>query len=184
MPRTIRSYSKTCVVCDTLFTVYPCHAFVSTCSKKCGYEKKKLDAIQARAKRRPPCAFCGRPITRKQIHYDGRPHLFCDNKCYGQWRTKTINGAVHPNWRGGYEPYYGANWRSQRAKARARDKTCRRCGKTPKENGKAFDVHHLIPFREFGIARYKEANALSNLVSLCANCHAAVEWKSGRPHSL
>jgi predicted HNH restriction endonuclease len=34
------------------------------------------------------------------------------------------------------------------------------------------DVHHIIPFRKFGIDRYREANKISNLISLCNSCHS------------
>jgi predicted HNH restriction endonuclease len=33
------------------------------------------------------------------------------------------------------------------------------------------EVHHIIPFRHFGIEGYLAANALENLVSLCRACH-------------
>jgi predicted HNH restriction endonuclease len=39
-------------------------------------------------------------------------------------------------------------------------------------------AHHIIPFEMFGIARYEEANQLSNLMTLCIGCHKMVH--SGR----
>lgn len=64
--------------------------------------------------------------------------------------------------------------------ARARDKVCQRCGKTPKEAGKALDVHHLVPFRQFGLARHAEANRIENLIALCNPCHLLTEWEGNR----
>jgi DEAD/DEAH box helicase domain-containing protein len=75
---------------------------------------------------------------------------------------------------------YGPNWLAQRDRARARDGyRCQACGLP--ESGGAHDVHHKIPFRAF--ASYREANELSNLVTLCPRCHhraeLAVRMRSG-----
>lgn len=92
------------------------------------------------------------------------------------WQKQAVRGESNFNWKGGYEPYYGPNWRQQRRNARARDKyTCQRCGVTEKDLGRQLDVHHKIRFGNFGIKRYKEANRLENLISLCYTCHTTVE---------
>ncbi len=75
---------------------------------------------------------------------------------------------------------YGPNWPSQRDQARARDGyRCQICGAA--EQGRAHDVHHKIPFRRFN--SYQQANQLTNLVTLCRNCHrqaeVAVRMRSG-----
>lgn len=81
-------------------------------------------------------------------------------------------GERNGNWKGGYEPYYGPNWLSQRMKAFRRDNfQCCECGK----NGVKLDVHHKIPFRFFGRQNYIEANRLSNLITLCMKCHRKAE---------
>ena len=68
--------------------------------------------------------------------------------------------------------YYGPNWPAQRDQARARDGyRCQACGAP--EKGRAHDVHHKIPFRAF--TSYRQANQLSNLVTLCPRCHHRVE---------
>jgi hypothetical protein len=36
-------------------------------------------------------------------------------------------------------------------------------------------VHHVIAFQTFGLDHYKEANAVSNLASLCHVCHSLLE---------
>lgn len=80
----------------------------------------------------------------------------------------------NPRWKGGYTPYYGPNWREQRRKALQHDvHICQRCRAT--ENGREHDVHHIIRFYNFGLARYKEANDLSNLITLCRTCHRIIE---------
>ena len=60
---------------------------------------------------------------------------------------------------------YGAGWKRIREQVRARDRVCTRCGKTPGENGRALDVHHLEPFRFSG------DNSLNKLTALCRSCH-------------
>ena len=75
---------------------------------------------------------------------------------------------------------YGPNWTAQRDRARARDGyRCQVCGAP--EQGRAHDVHHKVPFRAF--ASYRQANQLSNLVTLCPRCHRraelAVRMRSG-----
>ena len=75
---------------------------------------------------------------------------------------------------------YGPDWGNQRQQARARDGyRCQMCGMP--EGDREHDVHHKLPFR--GFASYREANRLSNLVTLCSRCHrrakAAVRMRSG-----
>ena len=75
---------------------------------------------------------------------------------------------------------YGPNWAVQRDRARARDGyRCQVCGAP--EQDRAHDVHHKVPFRAF--ASYRQANQLSNLVTLCPRCHRraelAVRMRSG-----
>ncbi len=75
---------------------------------------------------------------------------------------------------------YGPNWARQRDAARARDgQRCAICG-APERPGRQHDVHHKKPFRQFGYIRgqnenYLQANALDNLITVCANCHQKVE---------
>jgi DEAD/DEAH box helicase domain-containing protein len=50
-------------------------------------------------------------------------------------------------------------------------------------------VHHVIPFRSFGYVpgvneNYRQANALGNLLTLCAACHQRVESSRGTQTAL
>jgi len=78
----------------------------------------------------------------------------------------------------------GPNWREQARRARERDGfACRMCG-APEREGRAHDVHHIRPFRQFGWVkgqndRYREANQLDNLITLCPGCHRAAERALG-----
>ena len=75
---------------------------------------------------------------------------------------------------------YGPNWLAQRDRARARDGyRCQACGALEQggglslSKGHSHHVHHKTPFRAF--ASYRQANQLSNLVTLCPSCHHRVE---------
>jgi len=68
-------------------------------------------------------------------------------------------------WKGGPALSYGAGWKRVKGIVRQRDQVCRRCAKTPEENGRALDVHHIEPFRFSG------DHSLENLVALCRSCH-------------
>lgn len=121
------------------------------------------------------CEQCGAPYRTTPKQTRGR---FCSRRCFGLWMADggAPTGEDSPNWRGGYDPYYGPSWRPARRAARLRDGVCQECGLTPAQNGRALDVHHLIAFRTFGRERHAEANVLSNLVTLCPVCHLRLEW--------
>lgn len=103
------------------------------------------------------------------------------NPCqaFGKSRTKNGKGASNANWKGGKSlwPFgnsRGPNFQEQSEKARERDEqTCQQCGQTEAELGRRLDVHHKIPFENF--PDWREANDLSNLVSLCQPCHKRLE---------
>ncbi len=77
----------------------------------------------------------------------------------GLWRSDPIN--------------YGPGWNQLREQVRLRDLyTCQMCG-TPESDNKVHHVHHIVPFRNFTSA--EQANRLSNLITLCPNCHQRAE---------
>jgi DEAD/DEAH box helicase domain-containing protein len=75
---------------------------------------------------------------------------------------------------------YGPNWATQRQRARERDGyRCRHCG-VPEGRDREHDVHHIRPFRTFDYRpgqneNYLAANDLSNLITLCPECHRRLE---------
>lgn len=76
-------------------------------------------------------------------------------------------GEKNPNWKGGKITYRGKGWHGIRKQAIRRDKgRCRRCG-----SQRQLQVHHIVPYRD------SQNNLLENLVTLCASCHMAVEYK-------
>lgn len=151
------------------------------CNRKCHNEWQSRHS--PRGKKSPKyksvevsCAHCGTPLVRPPHRVKAYRHQFCDNTCAALHRSQSMVGPNHPQWKGGSIDSYGPNWRQQKAKARKRDGyRCQRCGVHESELPHRLDVHHIKPFREFGIERYREANRLSNLVSLCRSCHIQVE---------
>ncbi len=78
----------------------------------------------------------------------------------------------------------GPSWARQAELARERDgRRCRICN-APEREGRAHDVHHIRPFREFGWIpgrneNHRLANELDNLISLCKGCHSRAERALG-----
>ncbi|MBN1399551.1 MAG: DEAD/DEAH box helicase [Anaerolineae bacterium] len=83
-------------------------------------------------------------------------------------------------WVGEYVASRGPDWAAQRELARRRDGyRCRWCNASERP-GRQHEVHHVIPFREFGWIpgeneAYRQANRLENLVTLCPSCHRKAE---------
>ena len=156
-----------CPVCSKEFTYYPSAydtGIKSYCSRKCQRMDARIGAV---------CPHCGKTFWYQRSW----PLVYCSALCY----RLACQGENHHNWCGGPQPcYYGPNWPSQRRNARRRDNyTCQRCGITEKECVRQLDVHHVIPFKEFGLERYKEANVLKNLICYCKACHLIMEPRNG-----
>lgn len=110
------------------------------------------------------CATCGKHFVRNYSKIKSKD-TFCSRQCSSL--SQVIPGTSE---------YRGPNWKEQRRKARKRDDyTCQGCGIHQKQYGKALDVHHIVPFRDFGVDNYLQANHLENLVSLCKTCHMLTE---------
>jgi DEAD/DEAH box helicase domain-containing protein len=84
---------------------------------------------------------------------------------------------------------YGPDWDQASQVARQRDGfRCRQCG-AEEQPGRAHDVHHVRPFREFGYLpgenrHDREANQPDNLITLCKTCHARAENQRGTRSAL
>lgn len=129
----------------------------SFCSRKCYVEYHIFETM---------CAFCGNSLI-LPMKREGHKHYFCSSICHGKWISKHLLGENSPSWKGGFDDYRGAEWNKQKKRVFDRDKhVCQTCG--TKED---LIVHHIIPFKEFGLARHEEVNQLSNLITLCRGCH-------------
>ena len=84
---------------------------------------------------------------------------------------------------------YGPSWPGARESARTRDShLCRQCN-APEKLGRAHDVHHIRPFREFGYNPGEnrqdiQANHIDNLITLCPTCHHRAESARGKRSAL
>lgn len=127
------------------------------CSAKCSGEAKRLIIMRK-------CSYCGRSLARKPC--TNRKNVFCNKLCHDDWQREQSRIKL------GDRMIYGADWRRQRQKALKRDDfRCKICG--VRNN---ILVHHLIPLRVFRGDR-ERANALSNLLTVCAACHGRIEGK-------
>ena len=149
------------------------------CSKSCYHEgmKQITGPSNPRWKRVDvSCAYCDTIIHIVPSQIKDKGNFFCDSKCYGKWISENKNGKNANAWRGGQKKWRGPNWQAQRKLALERDNyKCQHCGITQKKLGRFLDVHHIVPFRLFGISRYVEANDLLNLICLCQQCHMQAE---------
>lgn len=99
---------------------------------------------------------------------------FCSRDCMGNWQSENKTGENSNSWLGGWEKYYGGNWKKQKTLAKKRDDyTCQVCGKAEGET--THHVHHIKAFRHFGKENYLEANELKNLMTVCPPCHGSIE---------
>lgn len=122
------------------------------------------------------CEICGTGIKTRECHN----RRFCSRECADIWKETEFSGSGNPYWQGGYKRYYGPSWSEQRNKARKRDGyKCQYCTKAESEFENQHHVHHIIPFRRFD--NHKKANSLSNLVTLCEDCHSKWEGLYLRP---
>lgn len=180
---------RSCAVCGTAFFVYASQCKDrprQCCSTACANKHRSQIASGERSFRWSnlfvTCQQCGAAFRVIPAHIKRGRGKFCNRSCRSKWMSEHGTGANNPNWRGGYAIYYGPNWTAQQRAARKRDKyVCQHCGKRQKKRGRAFDVHHIKPFREFGYVygvndHYLAANDLPNLVTLCRQCHWLAEY--------
>ena len=135
------------------------------------------------------CVYCGANLSRYPSQDGENKQHFCDKSCYDTWQrdTDSNTGISHPCWKGGGPWHYGHNWTKQRRRARNRDQhRCQDCGMVESEHlekyGRKNPVHHITPARTFrsgGEIDAEEANALSNLITLCDSCHP--KWEKVAP---
>lgn len=151
-----------CSICGKKVKRYPLrveqfkHIF---CSKVC--EAKWL----SRESEDIICEVCGRKknIPKSQFDRDV-DHHFCSYKCRGIWYRRENN----PRWKGGYyrKEIVDSNWYIVRNQVLERDNhICRVCGI---KSNKPLHIHHIIPFR------ISKSNDISNLITLCSNCHQGI----------
>lgn len=172
-----------CNNCGKSFKRKPSHSknIFNFCSQSCYSSHRSKTYIGAKHPRWTNtivyCAVCAKSKRVKPSKKSSRKNFVCSKKCLSEWRRILFSGNKSHFWKGGYKSYYGPNWKKQKELARKRDKdTCQSCGKIYCQ-GRKFDVHHIKPFRDFGLKRFYDANSLDNLTTLCASCHRKTESK-------
>jgi 5-methylcytosine-specific restriction endonuclease McrA len=157
-----------CEQCGKEFSVIPSRLKWGRgkhCSRKCQYLSNKVKLSKPEAKESKTCIGCGKIFITRKCWLTSKKGggKYCSRSCRDKFRIKTN----HPQYLNGTSSERrGPNWHSQKRKALKRDRCiCQQCDKV------ATDVHHILPFRFFGITYYLIANNLSNLVSLCKRCH-------------
>lgn len=183
--------SVQCTQCDTPILRHPYRAKRSKnhfCNAQCYNKWKVSNYVGENSPRwqggdiQVQCSFCEKTIERAANTIKRNKNSFCSRECVSAWRSLNITGDAHPLWKGGWIHYRGPNWNQQREKARKRDGyKCQKCNITQKKLGKELDVHHIVPFREFGYIpneneNYRQANRLINLITLCPTCHTKAEF--------
>jgi hypothetical protein len=126
------------------------------------------------------CERCGDECEKPAslVHDDQR--TFCNRECYFAWMRE---GHLREDDKRRV-PEYGPSWESQRRAARERDGfSCQSCGMSREEHLQQYSVsphvHHITPWHEFD--DHQERNKLSNLLTLCVDCHVTWEHLPVRP---
>lgn len=124
------------------------------------------------------CKYCG---DTNHVRPSRSDRKFCNADCHYKWRSENIRGENHPLYNGGWDEYYGPNWRSQRRKARKRDHyQCRICGKDERDLGQIPSTHHITKMAFYqnnydAPEWYDKGNRLDNLILLCEEHHNELE---------
>lgn len=177
-----------CSICEKEFSRPKSHLNdngMNFCSKKClGKYKSIIHSGENHPnykKEEFPCPVCGK-ITLMAPSQVKNGRKFCSREHEGLWRSKNSSGEKSCHWKGGYIDDYGWSWPRARRLARKRDNyTCQRCGITEEEliklNEQKIQVHHLTPYRLFGLEHHEKANKLDNLLCLCPKDHKMYEME-------
>lgn len=108
------------------------------------------------------CAFCGKELRKPASHLKQSKtgNLYCNNSCANSKNNSLFkSGANHPNYTNGKGSY-------RNMKLRIDEKKCESCGI---EDIRVLEVHHIDGNRK--------NNALTNLKTVCANCHKIEHYK-------
>jgi hypothetical protein len=115
------------------------------------------------------CEICGNPFWK----YPYRKQTTCSHKC-GVERAKLVHKGVLPSM-GSRNQYNGIkHWKYLRQEVLERDNyICQNCGIQYKEMSQFLHVHHKVYLSEGG------KNEVSNLITLCKECHFELHSKAG-----
>lgn len=144
---------RSCPTCGKVFVTSIAKP-LTYCCHRCADDAK----IRAVSK---ACPVCGKVFS----YPPSRKAKFCSRECEYNSRPQHNQRIMR-----------GKNWKGQRTHALRRDGyRCCICGcKAKRYEKRTIDVHHIRPYRLFN-GDYLSANALTNLITLCRQCHVKVE---------
>lgn len=127
------------------------------------------------------CEGCGGTERVKSARVEG--FRFCSYSCEGDVRKVEMRGEGNPNFNPDSVDEFGPNWAEQREKCLERDgHECVDCGGTSEQHKQLYGTdliaHHVQPRRLFvtdGELDWEAANKLSNLRTVCHECHG--KWE-------
>ena len=148
---------KNCEFCHKLFEYWPSvRKQAKYCSFSClhkGINKRKNFT----------CKTCGKTYQRSPSTSKNGTN-YCSLQCLYNRPSKAQLASIN-----GSSQYYGPNWQTIRKKVKnIYNYKCADCGNN-EIPPKYLHVHHIKPFLSF--KNFKSANKLTNLVSLCPECH-------------
>lgn len=164
--------THTCVICSREFQAPKRFGNrISTCSSYCQSVALSLKKMKGAY---TLCYVCDKAVWKMPTSLKAHKRHYCSKKCTDLgWSIYYEQDFGEKKINTGRKKYYGANWLTQRKKARKRDNyTCQRCKITEKEYSQELSVHHIVPFVYF--ETYKEANNLKNLLNVCEPCHRKI----------
>lgn len=159
-----------CKTCGASFYVSP--IFVKTakyCSRPCQFKGQENHLILK-------CKQCEGSYRTYKSHVKHRGSSCCSKTCLYKYRSKVMQGAGSPLWKGGISSRLrclrnGAAWARWRKKVFDRDGyTCQDCG----VRGGYLEPHHIKPFAFFPTLRFEVSNGLT----LCKSCHGKTKMSA------
>lgn len=119
------------------------------------------------------CVVCGDEYEVYKHEVDRR--ATCGSRqCKSEYFSTLTSGENNPNWKGGYDKYYGETWNDSRERIVNRDNNiCQRCGRDGTIDGRTMPVHHVVPVREFDDP--DKAHFDRNMYQVCLSCHPKLE---------
>lgn len=127
------------------------------------------------------CDWCG--DTFEVAYYHADHARFCDDECYGAWKSENYSAEGNPNYNGGPTVYAPGFTKEYRSEIRERDEfECQDCGLSQeqhlKKRGRRLHVHHIQKAKTFD-SDDERMHDEGNLITLCKTCHD--EWEKISP---
>lgn len=169
-----------CDICNEEFEVPPSGSSQRFCSRECYHEWQRTERSfeDQRDRVTLTCPQCGDDFETVPSRKDWR--VYCSRDCHSEVKSEVF-GPEHPLWKPGTGVYKSVQrgigpitW--EKAAQRARTSAggvCEVCGKSGDENGRALDVHHIVPILSGG------THGAWNLMALCQECHIRAESYTG-----